>query len=179
MKNFVRWSKTEYSFPSKLIALLLAGGLFLGLIPYALLRGLPGLEDRLGIPIMPSSPVVIIAGILLLIIGAPIGFGTVLTQIFKASGTPLPMFPTQKLLTGGLYTWSRNPMVFGTLTAYLGLSLLSASWSAVILTILFAVFLVLYVKLVEERELAARFGQPYLDYKKKTSFIIPWPPKRV
>jgi protein-S-isoprenylcysteine O-methyltransferase Ste14 len=31
----------------------------------------------------------------------------------------------------------------------------------------------IYIKLVEERELEARFGNAYLSYKKSTPFIVP------
>jgi protein-S-isoprenylcysteine O-methyltransferase Ste14 len=178
MKTFVKWSKKEYPLTTKVLASLLAGVLFLGLIPCILLNGLPRLEDWLGLPAMPSSRALTVIAVALIVVGAPIGFGTVLTQFIKARGTPIPIMPTENLLTGGLYAWSRNPMVFGTLTAYLGLSLLSASWSSLIIAFLFALFLILYLKLIEERELEARFGQAYLDYKRNTSFIIPWPRKK-
>lgn len=35
----------------------------------------------------------------------------------------------------------------------------------------FTVILVIYLKLVEERELEARFGNDYLEYKSRTPFI--------
>jgi protein-S-isoprenylcysteine O-methyltransferase Ste14 len=120
----------------------------------------------------------LIIGIAMVVIGLPIGFWTVVDQFTRASGTPLPIMATQRLLTDGPYAWSRNPMVFGTLAAYLGLALISDSWCAMGGFLLFATFLLVYLKLVEERELAARFGQPYLDFKQKTSFLIPWPHKR-
>ena len=178
MHSFIKWSKKEHSLTSKLAAGLLAGALFVGLIPYALLRWLPRVDDTLGLTPMHPGLVGFVAGWILILVGAPIGFWTVIVQILKASGTPLPIFPTQRLLVKGPYAWSRNPMVFGTVCAYLGLSLLVGSWTALGSVLLFTLFLLIYVKLVEERELEARFGQPYLEYKRKTSFIIPWPPKR-
>jgi protein-S-isoprenylcysteine O-methyltransferase Ste14 len=120
----------------------------------------------------------LIIGIAMVVIGLPIGFWTVVDQFTRASGTPLPIMATQRLLTDGPYAWSRNPMVFGTLAAYLGLALISDSWCALGGFLLFATLLLAYLKLVEERELAARFGQAYLDFKQKTSFLIPWPHKR-
>jgi protein-S-isoprenylcysteine O-methyltransferase Ste14 len=33
--------------------------------------------------------------------------------------------------------------------------------------------LIVYLKRIEEHELAVRFGQDYLDYKAKTPFMIP------
>jgi protein-S-isoprenylcysteine O-methyltransferase Ste14 len=177
MNLFLRWSKKEYPLWQRLLAGLLAGGLFIVLIPWALLRGLPRLDDILGWPPMNLGMAGLVIGIALVVIGGPIGFWTVLDQYVRANGTPLPMLATQRLLTDGPYAWSRNPMVFGTLCAYLGLALIANSWSAFGGFLLFAIFLVTYVKLVEERELALRFGQAYLDYKHTTSFLVPWPRK--
>ncbi len=178
MNLFLRWSKKEYPLWQRLVAGLLAGGVFAFLIPWLLLRGLPRLGDSLGWPPMNLGMAGLIIGIALVVIGLPIGFWTVVDQFNRANGTPLPMMPTQRLLTDGPYAWSRNPMVFGTLAAYLGLAVIADSWASLLGILTFGILLLAYVKLVEERELAARFGQPYLDFKRTTSFLVPWPRKR-
>jgi protein-S-isoprenylcysteine O-methyltransferase Ste14 len=178
MNLFLRWSKKESPLWLRLLAGLLAGGLFVLLIPWALLQGLPRLDAALGWSPMNLGLAGLIIGILLILVGLPIGFWTVVDQYIRARGTPLPIMPTQSLLTDGPYAWSRNPMVFGTLAAYLGMALISASWCSLGGFLLFAGLLLVYVKLVEERELEARFGQAYLDFKAKTSFLVPWPRKR-
>jgi protein-S-isoprenylcysteine O-methyltransferase Ste14 len=178
MHIFIDWSKKEQPLLLRLAAGLLAGGLFADLIPWSLLYGLPRLDERLGLPLIHPGPAgFVIAGILILA-GLPLAFWTVVDQFTRASGTPLPMLPTRKLLTDGPYAWSRNPMVFGTLCAYLGVAVIAASWSSLALVLLFGGLLVLYLKRVEERELATRFGQAYLDYKRRTAFLIPWPRRR-
>jgi protein-S-isoprenylcysteine O-methyltransferase Ste14 len=175
---FIKWSKKEHSLGSRLAAGFVAGLFFVGLIPWLLLRGFPSLDHVLELPPLHLGlPGIIIGGILILA-GLPIGVWTVVDQFTRARGTPLPMMATQRLLTDGPYAWSRNPMVFGTLCAYLGVSLLAGSWSTLICFLIFSVLLLAYLKLIEERELAARFGQEYLDYKAKSPFLIPWPRKR-
>ena len=47
------------------------------------------------------------------------------------------------------------------------------SYTSLLFVVLFGLILLTYIKLVEEKELALRFGQEYLDYKKDTPFIIP------
>ncbi len=64
-------------------------------------------------------------------------------------------------------------MTFGTICLYLGLVFLVGSISALLLVILFFSLLALYIKKIEERELAARFGDAYLHYKKTTPFLFP------
>ena len=83
------------------------------------------------------------------------------------------MMPTQKLLVSGPFKQCRNPMTFGTICLYLGVGIIIGSLSSIAVVLLFGGLLLTYIKLVEERELAARFGQEYLDYKSNTPFIIP------
>ncbi len=178
IQKMVNWSKREHSLASRLIAVVPAGLLFVGLIPWMLLCGLSRLDGLLGLIPFGGGSVPAIPGALLILIGMPVGIWTVVDQFTRARGTPLPVMATQRLLTDGPYALSRNPMVFGTLCAYLGASLLSGSWSSLILFLVFSGLLLGYLKLVEERELAARFGQEYLDYKRTTPFLIPWPRRR-
>ena len=83
------------------------------------------------------------------------------------------MAPTQTLLVTGPFQYCRNPMTFGTVMLYFGISKLAGSLSSIIVVALFTLILLLYIKKIEERALADRFGQAYLDYKAVTPFIIP------
>ena len=64
-------------------------------------------------------------------------------------------------------------MLFGSILYYLGISFYLNSISALILTILFFLSSAVYIKLIEEKKLLARFGKEYEDYRRKTPFIIP------
>ncbi len=83
-----------------------------------------------------------------------------IAQIIPASGTPFPNMPTKKLLIIGPYTYCRNPMVLGTVVACAGIAVWAGSVIAVPAG---AAFPLGYVKLVEEIEPAARFGEEYLE----------------
>ena len=124
IKTIIKWSKKEHSLGSRILAAIPAGLLFVVAIPWLLIRGFPRLDDLLGFAAFkPGVAGLIISGILILV-GAPIAVWTVIDQYTRARGTPLPMMATQRLLTDGPYAWSRNPMVFGTLSAYLGAQLI-------------------------------------------------------
>jgi len=96
------------------------------------------------------------------------------TQWQIGKGTPAPNAPTQRLIIVGPYSLCRNPIEFGAIFYYLGIGTLFGN-----LTIGFTcgtmgfIFGTLYHKLVEERELALRFGQDYISYKHKVPFILP------
>jgi protein-S-isoprenylcysteine O-methyltransferase Ste14 len=69
-------------------------------------------------------------------------------------------------------------MTLGTILAYLGLSIAAATIVGVILVAALAALLLLYIKRMEEKELAERFGEEYLAYKRDVPFIIPRMPRR-
>ena len=64
-------------------------------------------------------------------------------------------------------------MTLGTIMAYSGIAVMIGSYTALLFVILFAMMLIAYIKLVEEKELELRFGKEYVDYKNDTPFIIP------
>jgi protein-S-isoprenylcysteine O-methyltransferase Ste14 len=84
----------------------------------------------------------------------------------RAETTVSPLDPrkTSRLVTGGIYRWSRNPM-------YLGLTLLLAGWavalgslSPLLVPPLFVLVLTRVQILPEERILRERFGDDYESY---------------
>lgn len=86
--------------------------------------------------------------------------------LFKKAGTNVvPWSPSTALVESGPYRFSRNPMYVGFTLVYLGLSLGLQSPAAMILLIPCLALMTWGVILREERYLAARFGQPYADYK--------------
>jgi len=83
------------------------------------------------------------------------------------------MMATQKLVIKRPYTYCRNPMALGTTAFYLGVATWTGSISALILALIYPVGILVYIKLVEEKELEQRFGLEYLEYKRRTRFLIP------
>lgn len=73
--------------------------------------------------------------------------------------------PTQRIIVGGPYTYCRNPMVLGTFIASLGICVWIGSLSAIVIVMILSGMLNSYINLVEEKELAVRFGSKHLEYK--------------
>ncbi len=70
-------------------------------------------------------------------------------------------------------------MLFGYIVLLIGVGIVLSSLFFIILSNLtITVFVILFIKLKEEKDLLKRFGDSYLEYKRKTSFIIPWIPKK-
>ncbi|MFX1418167.1 MAG: methyltransferase family protein [Promethearchaeota archaeon] len=103
-------------------------------------------------------------------------------ELFRiGKGSPVPLKGTQtiNLVEKGPYKYTRNPMVFGYILIWLGLGFLFNSIFLLFgFTSIITVLLILFVKLWEEKNLEKRFGDSYLNYKRRVSFIIPLPPKK-
>jgi len=173
MNIFKKWQDQENSLRKNLVFLIIGALIFPTSIPAILVFLLPLLDKRIGIGSFFAGNANILIGILFILMGGTLAFWTIIAQIILASGTPFPMLPTRKLLVLGPFKYCRNPMTLGTLMAYGGIAVMVGSVASLVFVVLFAMLLISYIKLVEEKELVLRFGTEYLDYKKDTPFIIP------
>ena len=173
MKTYKKWAKHHYSFGQRMILMILAGLVFLLLLPTLLVNCSARLDAAWNLPDFSAGLVNKIAGAILSLAGFSLGFWSVERQITLAAGTPVPVMPTQKLIVQPPFTYCRNPMTLGTILGYSGIGVWIGSFSAVGMVLLFGLLLILYIKLLEEKELEARFGESYLEYKRQTPFMLP------
>jgi protein-S-isoprenylcysteine O-methyltransferase Ste14 len=173
MNIYKKWQNNENSEGKRLIALIIGALIFPISIPAILVILLPQVDKIIGIGSFYVRYVNIIIGVIAIIMGGFLAFWTIIAQIILASGTPFPMLPTKKLLIIGPFKYCRNPMTLGTIIAYSGVVILVGSYTALLVIVIFSLILLVYLKLIEEKELEMRFGQEYLEYKKNTPFILP------
>jgi protein-S-isoprenylcysteine O-methyltransferase Ste14 len=177
--RYARWAQAEHGEATRIATLtLIAGPVFLGLLPFLVAGVGPRLDRRLGMPRLRIGVATRILGGLLTVVGFSLGFWSVNTQLTRGRGTPLPVMPTQELLTEGPFRYCRNPMTLGTILAYLGLAVAARTFAGTGLVLSLAALLLVYLKRLEEGELAERFGEAYLAYKRGTPFLIPRPGQR-
>jgi protein-S-isoprenylcysteine O-methyltransferase Ste14 len=173
MNRFIKWQNQENSLKKHILFLGLGALIFPLSIPVVLVILLPRVEKMMGIGSFFIGNQNIITGILLILFGGILAIWTIFAQIKLASGTPFPMLPTKNLIIIGPFKYCRNPMTLGTIMAYSGIAVMIGSFASLLFVVLFALLLITYLKLVEEKELVLRFGQEYAEYKKVTPFIIP------
>jgi protein-S-isoprenylcysteine O-methyltransferase Ste14 len=158
----------EYSAGYRAAATALGATLFLAGLPALVwIFGLGGTE------VVLSSAAVRFLSTLFFVAGVPWVSWAVLWQLWKGRGTPVPFVPTKEFLSSGPYRHCRNPMMLGFFLYLAGWAALfnrTGSWAAALVLV---VFLILEVKLIEEKELEQRFGDAYREYKEKTPFFIP------
>jgi len=177
VKRYQNWAKREHSTGQWLVTLALAGLLIVGIIPFLVVVASLAIDSRLGLPDFYVGDINPIAGLILAMSGLGFALWSIQAQITIGQGTPVPMIPTKKLVVQAPFTYCRNPMTLGTILAYLGLCIWIGSISALVIVMILTTGLLLYIKLLEEKELEVRFGAEYLEYKRRTSFILPRRPK--
>ena len=122
-------------------------------------------------------PGTIITGILLLV-GCYYVLESIKVLFVEGRGIPLgDVFPedqSTELVTSGVYSQTRNPMLFGYLLCLIAMGIMMNSVSiAFIIPASFIGFWTIWLKTWEEPALEARFGEAYTRYRQKTSYLVP------
>jgi len=171
--KFLKQTGHEYSPTKRLLALMLEGLFFLGILPGALVFCSARLDHWFELPRLTPGLLNAIPGCGLIITGLGLAWWAVYVQFTVGRGTPVPVMATQQLITCRPYSYCRNPMALGAILVYAGVAALIGSISAGFLVLAGAIVLLVCIKLLEEREMELRFGSAYLEYRKRTPFIIP------
>ena len=169
-QHIARLARKEYSAGARLVAMAGESLVFVFGIPASLFWLSAAGSDRWR---FKSSPALSVICLVAAALGLLLALWTVWEQFHHARGTPVPIMATKKLLTDKPYSLCRNPMVLGTLIFYFGIAVFTSSYKPMLAVFLFGLFLTAYVKLVEEKEMALRFGDEYSRYKQSAPFIFP------
>ena len=148
-----------------LIFTLLAPGVVAGLIPYLLVK-----DDIENIKGSWASNEVI--GIIVFLLGLVILLHCIYLFAVVGKGTLLPIDPTKRLVTVGLYNYSRNPMYLGVITILIGEGVFTWSYSLWIYTFIVFFFFNIFIFIIEEPRLRTDFGEEYDGYRKKVRMWI-------
>jgi protein-S-isoprenylcysteine O-methyltransferase Ste14 len=138
-------------------------------------------DRELDLPMFPPFPWNIFLGLIVFVLGLTTGIKS--TRLLYRLGEGLPWGEahessrTRKLVTDGLYAYTRNPMVLGYSLLPCGMGIVFRSIGmATSITIIVLAVNVAIVKFKEEPHLEERFGEAYQDYKKRTPFLLPRDP---
>ena len=95
-------------------------------------------------------------------------------HFLRVKGTPVPFNPPPRVVDTGPYRYARNPMLTGVFLLLFGLGLAVDSFSLVFFfTPLYILFNVWELKRIEEPELVKRFGDGYIEYRRRTPMFVP------
>jgi protein-S-isoprenylcysteine O-methyltransferase Ste14 len=120
-------------------------------------------------------------GVLLLCVGAALFAASLRRFATEGKGTLAPWDPPRHLVVRGVYRHVRNPMISGVLLVLLGEALVLRSWAHAWWAGGFLLINAIYIPLLEEPLLAARFGAAYRNYCRHVPRLLPrlhpWAPE--
>ena len=152
------------------VSIVLLPGTVAGLIPWWIARR--GHIALTGPKTLPEF-VSVIAGGVLLAVGLTLFLSSVSWFAREGRGTLAPWDPPRRLVVRGPYRYVRNPMIAGVIFTLFGeaailRSGLHAGWA-----LAFLVINVIYIPLLEEPMLEARFGGVYEHYCARVPRFLP------
>jgi protein-S-isoprenylcysteine O-methyltransferase Ste14 len=93
-------------------------------------------------------------------------------RVTHGGGGPGLETPPERLVSTGLYAYTRNPMYLGHIIFLIGLTLTIKSWLAALITIGTSIWF--HSRVVgDEKKLIQRLGQPYVNYLATVKRWIP------
>lgn len=108
-----------------------------------------------------------IVGVIVMLVAIVFFLFRSLRQFFRSNNTVVTMLPAHSLQTTGIYSVTRNPMYVGLSLLYLGIACIIGNWWNFFLFPLLLLIVQEYVIKREEKYLVRRFGEAYLDYRRK------------
>jgi protein-S-isoprenylcysteine O-methyltransferase Ste14 len=136
------------------------------LVPY-LLSGWRINPPLLGTPMMP------ILGAAMILAALPFFIGFEKRFVIEGRGTPAPIAPTERLVTGGTYQRVRNPGYISVVAMVLGEGLLLGDTGVLLYAIILAIGFHIFVLVYEEPTLRASYGAEFEKYCAQVPRWIP------
>ncbi len=114
------------------------------------------------------SPYINRIGIILIVLAILLDI-LLLIQFLRSKTTPNPLYPekTSRLITSGLYRYSRNPMYLGMVIILCGWGLYLGSWLSLAIVPFFIMLLNKTQIAAEESILKKNFGKDYRYYQQQ------------
>ena len=117
------------------------------------------------LPIM-NYRICLACGVLFVILAATLALSAFRTM--KAGGTNiLPSEPALTIVQNGPFRFTRNPIYFAFCLLHIALGFFLNDWITLLFVVPLALIFHYGVVLREERYLIAKFGEPYLQYKRE------------
>ena len=134
--------------------------IFFALIPFVVMRA----QQELGIPLFverwPLKSIAVVG----FLAGGTLAISSTVQFAWRGQGTPLPTQAPAALVVQGPYRYVRNPMAVGGIFQGIMVGLFVGSWPVMLYSLMGAIIWHVFVKPVEEFDLANRFGESYRLY---------------
>jgi protein-S-isoprenylcysteine O-methyltransferase Ste14 len=114
-----------------------------------------------------------LVGVIVLIVGVVLFAASLQRFWSEGKGTLAPWDPPRELVVNGPYRYVRNPMISGVIFVLFGEALILRSRPQLSWALIFLAANFVYIPLLEEPMLRARFGESYARYCRNVRRFIP------
>ena len=172
-----KWTETDTHLPYRCALLaIMTGGMLFAVLPSLIMQAMGGSWDLFDRPVWAISLTVV-----LLAITSLIGVSANQTLCLQGAGTPIPLDPTKRLVTTGIYAYVSNPMQLSAALGFLVLgALLQNAWIMAASAMAW-VFVQGMVRWHNRNDLLIRFPVGWPEYKANVPEWLPrwkpWAPK--
>ncbi len=102
-----------------------------------------------------------------------LGLAGVREFAIEGRGTPIPFDPPKTLITTGIYRYLRNPMQTSMVLVLILWAIYLQSWLTFSIALISFIYSLGLARWSEESDLEARYGQKWLNYRKKVRTWLP------
>ncbi len=168
-----KWTETDTQLPFRCALLaIMTGGMIFVVIPSLIMKAMGGTWDVLD---RPTWTIVLTTG--LLAITSLIGIAANQSLCLQGQGTPIPLDPTKRLVTTGIYAYLSNPMQLSAALSWLVLGAFLHNIWVMAASLMAWVFVQGMVRWHHRNDLLKRFPVGWPDYKEKVPEWFPrWHP---
>ena len=138
-----------------------------------LLLFLPHIRGPLGMMILPQTPLLGIAGVLLTYAGAAFATWARITLGSNWSGATATIKRDHELIQSGPYAMVRHPIYTGLLLAVLGTALTLGNLAGIVSIVLCSIGFLMRIP-TEEAAMTVQFPDAYPAYRRRTKALIPF-----
>lgn len=135
-------------------------------IPYVIMEAFGSISS-------PSFGAPMLSGVAMFLAFSSLGLFSSFVMVRDGKGTPLPLDQTNQLVVTGPYRFVRNPMAVAGIGQGVAVATMFQSLPILAYAVVGAVVWHLVVRPIEERDMTMRFGEPYLEYRKRIKCWIP------
>ena len=168
-----KWTEADTHLPYRCALLaVMTGGMIFAVLPSLIMHAMGGTWDIFSKPVW-----VICLAVFALLIASVIGVSANQTLCLQGDGTPIPLDPTKRLVTTGLYAYVSNPMQLSAALSWIILGLFLQNIWIMAASLMAWVFVQGMVRWHHRHDLLKRFPTGWPEYKKNVPEWIPrWRP---
>ena len=168
-----KWTEADSQLPLRCAMLaIMTGGMIFAIVPSLIMQAMGGEWALLSKPTW-----VLVLTVLVLVPVSTIGVSANQSLCLQGEGTPIPLDPTKRLVTTGIYGYVSNPMQLSAALAFLVLGLSLGNLWIMAAAVMAWVFVQGMVRWHHRNDLLKRFPKGWPEYKQNVAEWVPrWRP---